>query len=230
MTIKNIKQYYSINKWIDNAYFLFDLDQSKAKRMNHKYLCSIKKNGSKFTVEGKEVKNIEELQKAVNDYVNSLEYNSEYYFPAYRKGTFEEFIIHDYLNDLGFKYNGDDVYTSNNKNIYNISNPINIKLKGLDSLKPLKTINICLNTGKYSWVETSCKRNVKSIKNAIDSLLKPLYISNSKINLDNSVKLTNFSKIENMSLNQIKNYAKFETDIKDKLILELEGMLENLKA
>jgi len=46
------------------------------------------------------------LQEQINSYIKSLKYDSNYYYPLFRKGYFEQTIIEDYLRSIGFKYIG----------------------------------------------------------------------------------------------------------------------------
>ncbi len=91
----------------ENGFYLFSKDL-KCETMNNKYLCEIFQSAGKkaYYVAGKPpVGNIEDLQKQIDEYVSSLKYNSDYYFPYYRKGMFEELIINAYLHSLGYGRN-----------------------------------------------------------------------------------------------------------------------------
>ena len=54
-------------------------------------------------------------------------------------------------------------------------------------------VEISLNLERYSWVSTKVRRDVEEIKKAIDSLLKPYFIGESAINMNQADKLKNSS-------------------------------------
>lgn len=175
----------------------------RGSRMVHKFLCLIEKKGSGFCVPGyDETTSVEVLEKQISHKVASYTYDSEYYYPGYRAGVFECHVMMDYLDSIGFKHENNDTYVLSDKNIYNyVSQEIAISIIGLDyhggyfgmglnedgSLK--EEVSIILHTGKYSWVETKAKREVEAMKKAVDSLLKPLFVSDSAYNFQKSTEL-----------------------------------------
>lgn len=167
-----------------------------------------------FTVFGSDLpptQDVNTLLENIDKHVASLPYDQEYYIPTLRKGLFEDFIIHDYLvNTLGFKYSG-YVYEMSQKNIYNFSShKFAISFCGLDANETLsyknwnneealpKKVSIKLHTGDCSWVEIEVDRNVEDIKTGIDSMLKPMLISDSVSSFTTSerMKKCDFSDLE----------------------------------
>lgn len=246
MTIKEINTKFSLNKYKHNGkYLLFGADGS-GKRMVNKYLCQLERKGQSFNVPGfKGTTKLNVLEKQVEQYVKSLPYDSEYYLPLYRKGLFVEYIIHDYLVSLGFKSHGDSFYELQDKNVYGYkSHPIKISFNNLDEeniwvkgkngkegkfiSKIHKEVTLILWTGPYSWVESKCKRDVEDIKKAIDSILKPLFLTDSAVNFKKSEELKNAGDVnvimkaltENMNIMS----ADYKQTLKEKL-LELSNKL-----
>ncbi len=184
MTLKSIKEKFEVFKR-DGLFHLYSLTET-GRMSPRKYLCTIHKHSAtKFFVTGFEpTDKIDVLLKQVQDKLDSYEYCCEFYCPTYRKGVFEEFVIHDYLvNTLGFKSaGGKETYKLKDKNIYGFqTSNIEISIWGLDSFndvfdkkKPADEVEVVIWTGDWSWISHKCKRNVEDIKKGIDGLLKPL--------------------------------------------------------
>ncbi len=135
MTIMELKLHFDVFKNGDK-YLIHEYN--KGRRMVNLFLCEVSyKNGYWKVAEFKPTKDIERLKSNINEYVKSLPYHSEYYYPLYREGIFEEHIIHDYLSDLGFKYssgyNNTDIYHNENRDIYGKRNNITLSFNGLCS-------------------------------------------------------------------------------------------------
>ena len=243
MKFEDLQKRFQVSKLKHNGkYLVFDKDTSKGSRMVHKYLCQVGRKGYYFFVEGfKPTRDIDVLEKQVRDYVKALPYDSEYYMPLYREGIFEEHIIHDYLVERGFKNEGDYSYTLNDKNIYGFkSSDVSITLSGLDpwafglnsspsgkTILP-KEVKIILWTGRYSWVEVVTKREVEDIKKGLDSMLKPLYITDSVDNMQRAEKLNNVGDVE-MTLNVItQSYDHGTMEFKEVLKKQLQETLAKL--
>ena len=156
-------------------------------RLNHKYLCSLEKENKKYKVYNTEfpfTNSIQGLLHQIEQYLENLEYDSEYFYPLWRDGLKEELYTCDYLTSLGFEssYN---MFTYKPKDIYGgNTTEITLQILGLsdcgyqDTLN-LKETEIILWTSSYSWVTTKVKRDFKSIKEGIDSILKPLLVAES---------------------------------------------------
>jgi len=223
MTLKEISQHFKVFKW-ENVYKIHSL--TIGGRSVHRYLCSVEKSGTKFNVIGyKKTGSIEELKVQVVDYVLNLEYDSEYFDPAYREGIKEVHFVHDYLRDLGFK-NKSNSYIYHPKNIYGgNTTEIIISFYGLDvfggwdEFNP-KEIKISLSTGADSWVSLTVERNMKALQEGIDSLIKPLLLSESSRNITTADKLE--TVIKDMTINSISGfdiyYADYKKELKEKLL------------
>lgn len=178
----------------------------KGSRMNYKYLCNIYKKGKSFFVKGyKPTGKYEVLKQQVEEYVKSLPYNSEYYYPDYRAGLFEELIIGDYLTSLGFVsekgHYKSIYYILKQKTIYNSSgNKLALCISGLEpplnDEKLSETISIKLYLGDYSWVAATVKRNIDEIKKGIDNILKPYFVHSSVRDFQLTEKLENTDNID----------------------------------
>jgi hypothetical protein len=234
MTLKEIEEHFRIEKYREgkNKFLVFSNIPGSCNRMVYKYLCLIQRHGQKFFVNGFEPTNdIDVLKSQIEQYVASLKYDSGYFNPHFIKGLTEELIIHDYLSEIGFenpRYSNGDVYRPSGKNIYGyISNDITISFFGLDrfdgyrynkdnSDDPMKEVTISLSTGQFSWISVKTKREVESIKEGIDSLLKPLLVTESVNSFSMSEKLEN---------------ATMDMDILlEKLTDSLDGSTEDFKS
>lgn len=205
MNLEQIRKKYRVSKLSKDKYLLFDKEPNSGSRMVYKYLTKIevKDNTARVVGHFKPTRYMKELDKQIEKKINSLKYDSEYYMPLYRKGLFEHFIIYDYLHEIGFeqegKYNTVEFFVLKQKNAYNFSSgTISISINGLCGYQDIlpKEVKITLHTGKYSWVEVKAKRKVEDIKQAIDSLLKPLLVSESVNFFETSEKLDNFKNVE----------------------------------
>lgn len=204
MQVKDLNLNYKVSKR-DGVFHLYSLTEI-GQRSPIKYLCSVKKHsGTHFYVEGSEpTSNFDVLQEQVKNKIESYEYDSEYYNPLYREGVFEELIIHDYLRSLGFEHVNDDTYTLSDKNVYGFNTAkITMSIWNLSALsdvvsggKPKDEVDVVLWTGDWSWMQVSCKRNVKDIKKGIDGILKPLLITDSVNLITKSEKLQTVGDID----------------------------------
>jgi hypothetical protein len=243
MTIKEINTKFQLSKLTNKGMrLLFEKEPAKTGRSVYKYLCLVGREGSKYFVQGfKPTNNLEVFEKQVMDYINSLPYDSDYYCPNWRAGLFEEMIIHDYLGSIGFKKpfhsSDNETYELLDKNIYGFkSSDIVISIYGLwawnhyvDGKFVLpKEVDVLLCTGEGSWMKVESKRDVEDIKKAIDSLLKPLYLTDSARNLKNATALKNASDVE-ITLNKLTANLEFVTiDFKATLKKQLEETLAKL--
>lgn len=236
MQVKDLNLNYKVLKQ-DGAFHLYSLTEM-GQRSPIKYLCSVKKHGSiKFYVEGSEpTSNFDVLQEQIKNKIDSYEYDSEYYNPCYRKGVFEELIIHDYLRSLGFEHVNDDTYTLSDKNVYGFNTAdICMSIWGLSALgdvlekgSPGEEVAVILSTGQFSWVEVKCKRNVKDIKKSIDGLLKPLFLTDSVNLITKSEKLQTVGDIDILMKRLTGNLDTQSKDVKSYLkerLLEIADKL-----
>ena len=239
MTLKDLKEYYSIPDYKHNEKLLVHhKDTNQKSRMVHKYLCSVTKKGHSFIVDGfKPTTKLDVLKDNINTYVNKLPYDSEYYFPLFRKSIFVHYIIHDYLESIGFESGGSGGWDYNNyilkrKTVYNSpSNEIHISLTGLDEDRDgvlPKTVSINLWLGDYSWVSSTVKRNPEAIKKAIDSLLKPFFIGESVTNIESADKLKNVGETDIFLKMVTKNLDVVSVDYKAELKIKLLELVEKL--
>lgn len=248
MTLKEINKKFLISEFKHNGkYLVYEKKAATTGRSVHKYLCSIGKKGINFFVEGcKTTGKINVLERQIKDYVKSLPYDSDYYNPRYRKGLTEELIIHDYLVSLGFKNpiysNSQFTYELTDNNIYGFkSSDIVISIWGLDAWEGtgrdekgnvafnLKDkVKVVLHTGAFSWVQIETERNVEDIKKGIDSMLKPLYITDSVANLSRSTKLKNSGDVEITMNKLMESYDIGSSDFKETMKKQLQETLASL--
>jgi hypothetical protein len=242
MRVKDLKDNYECFE--RNGFFhLYDPNRGSGMRNVYKYLCSVKKVGpTKFRLRGgkKTTSSFEELQKMIDKKLKSYKYDSEYYDPNYRRGVFEEFIIHDYLYELGFDSVGSsfgyETYVLKRPSIYgHQATKADLTFKGLKTLgayvgkeKYPTEVQISLSTGESSWISTTVKRNVEDIKKGIDNLLKPLMITEGFENIKDSEKMDSFGDFEVM-FKKFSIAAGFKTkDAKAEIKKRLLEMAEKL--
>lgn len=238
MTVKELKnnQRFEITDLKHKGMRLVFSKTESGKRDIHKYLCMIGKKGGKFYVQGMEpTSDIKILEENIQTYVSSLPYDSEYYNPLYKKGIFEERIIYDYMVSIGFKYEKDDLFLLNNKNIYNyVSHDIALTLSGYSAwgtrssnFKLTKDVSISLWTGNYSWIEIKVPREVEAIKKGIDTLLKPLLLTDSVSCLTLSEKLKNVSNLD-MTMNRLVGFSLQNIPYRETLKNKLQEVIAKL--
>ena len=138
MTLKELNTKFYIPKYKHNGKYMVHEKEPGNSRMVRKYLCLINKKGGSFYVDGfKPTTHIDVLESQIREYTTSLPYDSEYYYPLYIKGLFEEFIIIDYLYSIGFKTSRSGgsgrSFELKDKNFYGFkSSDFSISFGGLD--------------------------------------------------------------------------------------------------
>ena len=211
MKLSEIKQIYNTYPY-EGGYMLFD-PTKEGYNLNHKYCGCIKFKNGKACVDGFEyTASIDALKEQLTSYETSLPYRIDYYVPIYKESALVEFVIHEHLRDIGFKSDfmgsgyGIEVYTLNHdKNAYEYkASNFEIGITGLKDkynsntgkYKTPENCTIMLSTGRYRWVETTCKRDAEAIKTAIDSLIKPVLVSEGVNLIKASDKMTNIAPID----------------------------------
>jgi hypothetical protein len=141
ITLKSIKEYYTVSKFETDSYLLYDPTQQG--RLKHKYIGTIYAVRQKnkivgFRVNEKVCKDIWSLKTELTNYADSLPFNIDFYNPVFKKGCFEEMVVKDYMYNLGFSSNYSEVFELEIKN--HISNPTQIKIViiGLNSSNKVK--------------------------------------------------------------------------------------------
>lgn len=217
MKLKEIKEAFDVSP-VNNGYILWSKTE-KGNRFVKKYCGFINK---RLYVDGyTPVKTLNQLLDQLKQYEQSLPYDLEYYYPGYREGIFEEFIIHDYMNSIGFNNitnQGDSMqYTLTRNNIYGGKENIRLEILGLSSFSINETISVILFIDNYSWVNLKCNREVEPIKNAINSLLKPLYLTDAVLNLNLAEQLK--TSVEDLTINKLNglNVQSIKFNLKEKL-------------
>lgn len=233
MTLKELKNEYPSVIKHNGRYIVYG---EGGKRSPHKYLATVIKRGSSMKVLSEDsnylyTTKISELNNQIEHFTKSLPYDSEYYNPMFREGLKEDLIVRDYLDSIGFKYDGGyrgiEGFQLDSKSIYGYQvTKINITINGLDMFDLKDEINISLHTGDSSWVSVTCERKADEIIKNIDSLLKPLMITEavSNIKIGDKMKMSDID----IKLKQIKNLDIEETDMKEYLKKELLNIINTL--
>jgi len=246
MTLKEIREYFGVERFREdkNKFLVFSNAPGSCSRMVYKYLCLITRIGEKFFVEGFEpTKEISVLKSQIDSYVSYLGYDSMYDNPHFIKGVREELMIHDYMDAIGFSTGYlDEGYTIKEKNVYGYkANNIRISFFGLKwtdhkLFNPLSSdeipneVTIYLSTGGYSWFTVKTTRDADEIKKGIDSLLKPLLVSESTILYSSADKLKNDTMEMDVVLKSLSGLDVTSKDYKAELkkkLLELADKIES---
>lgn len=229
MTLKEIKKHYRLEKYREDKqkFLVYSKNPGTGMRMVFQYFCLITRIGTKFFVDGyKPTSDINILKSQIDDYVSNLKYNSEYFNPHFRKGYVEELIIHDYMNELGFKsdMSSDDVYKLSNENAYGyVTTNVSVSFYGLRAFDEKDKVTIYVWTSGTSCIKTEVIKDVESIKEGIDSLLKPLLISDSINNFNTAEKMENDTMDIDIFLSKINHSLdmtnqNYKSKLKDRLI------------
>ena len=221
MTVKELKNEFDYVSKYNNQ---FNVYSDGGKRSVYKYLATVNKKGRSMFVTGyKPTTKMETLKGQINDFVSKLPYDSEYYDPMLRKGLKEELIVIDYLNSINFErnnyINNYDSFELKTPSIYGYQvTKISLYFIGFYD-ENSDEIKINLSTGDYSWISVRCNKDATEIIKRIDSLLKPLLVTESVSNIKISDKLK-MSDIE-LKLKELKGLNIQETDMKEYLKKEL---------
>ena len=95
----------------DGGYILYDKSR-KGNRSNHFYLGKIyfSSDNTKYSFNGNYYNTVDELVKAMEEYNSTLPFDAELYNPMFKKSYLVECASQDYLESIGFKRNGGNVY------------------------------------------------------------------------------------------------------------------------
>lgn len=228
MTIKELKKDFHIHK--DNGKYIFMKEGGK--RSAYKYVATVIKKGRSMYVEGYEpTTKVDVLKEQIKDFVSSLKYDSEYYNPMFSDGLKEKLIVHDYLDDIGFVSSSNCrhglSYCLKRPSIYGYQTTSAILyISGLDVFNLADEVNIQLATGDYSWISANCKRNEDDIIKTIDSLLKPLMLTEANANI-NTAKDMKYESVDIM-LNKLNGLNIEKKDMKSYLKDELQKIVDTL--
>lgn len=228
-TLKELSEDYRVQKNdnIKGQYLIFNKEKHSGKRQVYLYLCSIEKNGKKFSIVGENnfTSNRDQIKINIEKYVDSLEFDSEYYNPSYIEGSFEELIVHDYLSDFTLESSRDiDYFVSKQKDIYGGENSFSLSISGLSPFHLSETVTLSVSSSDGSWIESKCNRDIHSILKMIDSVIKPYYLVNASISILRAEKL-NFQPFDGDKLSLTGLSKKYKAD----MIIELRKLLTELE-
>lgn len=252
MTLKDLKEKYDVQAYEKDSmfgrmYVLYSKTE-QGKRIATKFIWYVYKTDTgSFYVKGyKPTTKFDVLEKQIEDKIASLPYDAEYYIPTFRKGYFEEMVIHDYMCDiLGFS-TGDwrtsrrGFYKLADKNVYGfVTSDIKMSFNGLDCRVGdyetwatgehlPKEVEVSLHSEKGGWIGVKCKRDVESIKKAIDGLLKPLLVTDSVTFMEKAEKLDSVEDIDIVMNKITNNLEHIKIDYKPHLKAKLLEMAEKL--
>lgn len=239
MKIKDLETYYQVSKSsIKDVYNIHSLTESGLRLNGNKYLCSIYKQGTKFSLYENEDKTfyskLEDLIEAIDKYLHNLKFNSENFYPSFRKGVSVDYCIIDYMKNFGFvmdKLNS-DVFVYKSKDVFDAENiDIKIIIQNLSNYDN-DEVNISYNIKSGEWVSIKgIEKNVDVIIQNINNLIYPIFISH-MTNI-----LNTFEKIENVNMESdikkfnfnINNLEVNVSDYKESLKNKLQELLKKLE-
>lgn len=223
MTLKEIKKYYRVLKR-DGKYHLSTLEVQTTGRDVHKYICSISKDGSSFRLGDKiPTAKIEVLLEQIKEYLTILEYDSAYYNPCYREGVAQDLFVYDKLRDYGYKREHmNDFFSPTRGSIYRLS-VSSIQLWYNINEKD-KVVEMSLAGTGGGWVTTKSSFDFRDIHKTIDSLLKPLLLTEGIQDIQLSDKMV-MGDID-VSINELKGLSIHTSKLKLKeKLLEMANAL-----
>lgn len=237
MKIKDLETYYQVSKSsIKDVYNIHSLTESGLRLNGNKYLCSIYKQGTKFSLYENEDKTfyskLEDLIEAIDKYLHNLKFNSENFYPSFRKGVSVDYCIIDYLRDFDFDRHYNDVFVYKSKDVFGTENiMINIIIENLSNYDK-DEVNILYRQKDGEWISIKgIQKNVDVIIQNINNLIYPIFISN-MTNI-----LNTFEKIENVNMESdikkfnfnINNLEVNVSDYKESLKNKLQELLKKLE-
>jgi len=235
MTIKDLKANYNVNQY-EKGYQLTGLTD-----LNYLVDITLIKGYAELNGYPK-TRDISVLAEQIADYTSKLQFPSYCYNPRYREGLFEELAVHSYMRKIGFEKD-DDYETgsggyklNHGKNCYGYTaTNIIISFYGLSNdffvkdLMARNEVDIVLHVDNWSFVSVKTSRNAEEIVKAIDSLIKPLLVSEGTNLVTHSDKLTNVSAGMDITLNQISQDGQMlSQEYKDTLKAKLLELAETL--
>ncbi|MCK9476782.1 MAG: hypothetical protein M0R46_12725 [Candidatus Muirbacterium halophilum] len=239
MKIKDLETYYQVSKSsIKDVYNIHSLTESGLRFNGNKYLCSIYKQGTKFSLYENEDKTfyskLEDLIEAIDKYLHNLKFNSENFYPSLRKGVSVNYCIIDYMRNFDFdshRHNS-DTFVYKSKDVFGAENTeINIIIHNLSNYDN-DEVNISYNIKSGEWVSIKgIEKNVDVIIQNINNLIYPIFISHI------TDMLNTFEKIENVNMKSDIKKFKFNinnldvtvSDFKDNLKNNLQELLKKLE-
>jgi len=175
ISLKTLSGIYKIEK-TNGQYHFYDKNPQSCTRFEHKYLFTAEKKNNSFRVKGFQqwTRTLSIFCHQIRGKMDSYKFDSSYYNPLLRTGSFEELVITDYMTSLGFKAYG-NFFIKEDKNCYGQVNTIKITFEGLDSFDSQNNINFIYVISSTASVSNKMERDVEVIINFIDSFLESLH-------------------------------------------------------
>lgn len=227
--ITALEDRYNIIRW-EGDYLLYDRNREARYSNNGAFVAKIQLNNGKYVFNNQVYTEAEKLIEAIDTYVETLPFNSEFYDPIYRKHVKIQLCCREYLEKLGYTHSNELII---NGDIYDYIDPL--------TSKPLFSIEICMDedstsgrvvkhisTARWSEIEFS---DLDSAIAAINSMLAPYLMVTASIALK-TLALMNNSRTENDITDKEVNISAFRvntSNMRGKLIEALEKELCELK-
>lgn len=217
MTLKDLREEFEVLKY-DDTYRIYSKTESGI--FSHKFLCIAFKKGNSFYIsDNKPTTKVDTFKNQVENYLNNLEYDSEYYDPLLREGFAHIHYVHTYLTALGFKNDRNSDYTYKPKNVFGgNTTKIHLSFIGLEDNffhKQSDRVKIIMHTGDWSWMSVEVNRDFKELKNGINSFIKPLLLTEGVRNINDSEKL-DFNSVDYI-MKELNGLSLSETNYKETL-------------
>lgn len=252
MLLKDLKEHFHVSDFEKDKYLLCSKKGDDGKYMCRQFYCVVEKVGTtKFKIvpskhfNGKLAMNtllptsdIEMLCTCVDEYVKSLPFHSDTYYPTYQDNCFYIYACGEYLKGIGFensKQHSQDgeLYELVNKDVYGKPNTILLGIYGINMLddNPNDEVIVNIHNSDTHWMSLKCKKDIIDVIDTINSMLLPLFVGNSinQFKLANKLNMSNIDGLEQFSFN-LKTYSIDKVNYKQLLIEKLENMLVELKS
>lgn len=240
-----------INKLTKNQYLVYSINPGKY--LNRQFYCMVEKvsNGKFKVIPSKHSKtvfkddtlsptnNIEDLLNKIDNYIKSLPFHTDTYYPQFRENCFYEYACAEYLKNIGFKYSKentdiDNLFEMENRDVFGKPNKIIIGIFGIHHLDDeSKNVTIKIYNSLYEYVSKECEKDITQIINSLNDFLIPYFIGNSvnQFSICNKIKhtMSKFDGVKQIKFNP--DTLEFsQNNFKDILIERLENMLTVLKS
>jgi len=251
MKLTDIKSEFHLS-YSNKQYQVYSLSNSSGNIFPRLYYCNIESTGNgKFKLipsihydanlspsTFEPTSNFQTLKSNILEYINSLQFSSEIYKPDIAPNCFYYYAVSEYLKKINFTqsnipiHNG-NLFANNQTDIYGKSSTINLCIFGIDPLDEISdTIVLKIYNSDLQYISLKTTRSITDIINSINTLLLPLYLSNTVkyFNASNNLSST-ISSIDNIEQTtfDISAYSADTVNYKQQLINKLESLLTQLK-
>lgn len=236
MTENELKKHYKV-EYYNKTILLYEKEPSKESYYKYKYLTQVAliRKGWYQIIElnYQPTNNINVFIEDINKLDKSREFISDSYNPSLTEHTRFLLPIYNFLYKNGFEHTDDtNVFINYNRNVYNQSNPIILKLYSLDEMYVKDVIKVgIINDTTKEYIYSEVEKDTKTVINTIKEYLLSLYMVESASNYINSYKVLNIEDTKDFNLDLYLNAkSDFNFNFRSNLIKDLESLIDNLKS